>query len=164
MYNKKIDVKKDKTLGYLYFMDKNHPLSDKKGRVWHHRHVSSISMGRWVNDSEVIHHIDGDRENNDPDNLEVMGRIEHGRLHRTGNKDEWKESICPNCGNTFYKSYTKQKYCSNECVTFSLRRAERPSKQELVDLISNNSWKAIGRIYSVSDNAVRKWAKKYGII
>ncbi len=30
--------------------------------------------------------------------------------------------------------------------------------------IENLSWVAIGKKYGVSDNAVRKWAKKYGIL
>jgi len=30
--------------------------------------------------------------------------------------------------------------------------------------IDNMSWVAIGRKYSVSDNAVKKWARKYGLL
>jgi len=45
MYNKDVRPVKDKTLGYLYFMDKTHPLADQKGRVWHHRHVASLCRG-----------------------------------------------------------------------------------------------------------------------
>ena len=40
----------------------------------------------------------------------------------------------------------------------------RPSKEELSQMISEMSYVAIGKKYDISDNAVRKWAKKYEII
>lgn len=40
----------------------------------------------------------------------------------------------------------------------------KPSKEELCDLLKNNSKSAIGRMYGVSCNAVIKWCKKYGIM
>lgn len=51
------------------------------------------------------------------------------------------------------------KKCSDE----SLRKVARPSKEELIELIKNNNLSEIGRIYGVSDNAIRKWCKKYEI-
>lgn len=44
------------------------------------------------------------------------------------------------------------------------RKVARPSKEELAHMISVNSWTSIGKIFGVSDNAVRKWAKRYGIL
>lgn len=41
---------------------------------------------------------------------------------------------------------------------------ERPSKEELEKMIKESNFCAIGRKYGVSDNAIRKWARKYGII
>jgi hypothetical protein len=40
----------------------------------------------------------------------------------------------------------------------------KPEKDELKFLIENKTFVAIGEMYSVSDNAVRKWAKKYELI
>ena len=34
-------------------------------------------------------------------------------------------------------------------------------KEQLLDLILKNSFVSIGKMYGVSDNAVRKWCKKY---
>ena len=44
------------------------------------------------------------------------------------------------------------------------RKVQWPSKEELQNLRSTLNWCAIGRKYGVSDNAVRKWAKRYGLI
>jgi transposase-like protein len=39
----------------------------------------------------------------------------------------------------------------------------RPSKEELAQLVQSENMCAIGRKYGVSDNAIRKWCKYYGI-
>ena len=38
-----------------------------------------------------------------------------------------------------------------------------PSKNELKSLLRNTSFVQIGKKYGVTDNAVRKWCKKYGL-
>jgi len=55
-------------------------------------------------------------------------------------------------------------YCSTKCSSKDRRKVKRPSKVTLSKKISTTSWCAIGREYGVSDNAVRKWAKKYGLL
>lgn len=40
----------------------------------------------------------------------------------------------------------------------------RPTKEELQTLIDTTPYTKIGEIYGVSDNAVRKWARSYGIL
>lgn len=41
------------------------------------------------------------------------------------------------------------------------RRAERPSFEDLKKLIDENGYVATGKIFGVSDNAIRKWLKSY---
>lgn len=43
------------------------------------------------------------------------------------------------------------------------RKTMRPSREELQEKIEAMSWIALGRYYGVSDNAVRKWARSYGL-
>lgn len=58
--------------------------------IWHtdgsgekeHRHIIEQVLGRKLTKNEVVHHIDGNRTNNDISNLRVMSRGEHSRLHR----------------------------------------------------------------------------------
>lgn len=46
-----------------------------------HRHVMETHLGRKLTKKEVVHHRDGVKRNNDPDNLEVMSLSEHTKLH-----------------------------------------------------------------------------------
>jgi len=58
----------------------------------------------------------------------------------------------------------KRKYCSNTCRGQEGRKTERPSKERLKELIKDNSFCALGRMFDVSDNAIRKWAKAYDLL
>jgi hypothetical protein len=53
-------------------------------KVAFHRFVMETLLGRRLTGDEVIHHLDGDPSNNDPDNLVILTRAEHARLHRRG--------------------------------------------------------------------------------
>lgn len=68
------------------------------------------------------------------------------------------KSICPKCGQR--KSAT-----ANLC--FNCYENEKPSKKPSLDIlikeIYNSSFAAVGRKYGVTDNAVKKWCKSYGI-
>lgn len=46
-----------------------------------HRVIAEELAGRSLGPDEVVHHIDGDKTNNSPDNLRIMTRVEHGILH-----------------------------------------------------------------------------------
>lgn len=49
-----------------------------------HRLVAEEKIGRPLRNGEVVHHIDGDKHNNDPDNLAVMSQREHMLQHGLG--------------------------------------------------------------------------------
>ena len=66
---------------------------------------------------------------------------------------------CPKCGNLKYKN---AELCS-VCRGFIKRKVSRPSKEILEKDIQENSFVALGKKYGVSDNAIRKWCKAYGI-
>lgn len=54
----------------------------------------------------------------------------------------------------------RQKYCSTVCSRKARRKVlNRPSKEKLHELLETNSYLAVGRMYGVSDNAIRKWLK-----
>lgn len=51
-----------------------------------HRYVMEQFLQRKLTKNEVVHHIDEDKTNNDIENLQVLTRSEHSRLHRLGKK------------------------------------------------------------------------------
>jgi len=51
-----------------------------------HRVKAEEKLGRQLLPGEIVHHKDGDKWNNHPDNLEVMTQAEHARLH---NLERW---------------------------------------------------------------------------
>lgn len=162
LWDRPISLKVDKTLSYVYFMDKAHPLGDKKGRVWYHRHVASLKLGRWLLPHEVVHHCDEDRQNNDEDNLEVMTRKAHSREHMKRLGRFIEESDCANCSVTFSPSDQGQVYCCSECSSLG-RRVFDPDKAELSRLVWEKPTTQVARIFGVSDTAVSKRCKLLGI-
>jgi len=74
--------------------------------------------------------------------------------------------VCPVCKKTFKtqdRGKKTHKYCCEECRCLKSRKVDRPSKEQLELDILNMSFVKIGKKYSVSDNAVRKWAKTYNL-
>ena len=74
-------------------------------------------------------------------------------------KAERKTKICPVCKKS--KINMQSKMCM-ECRTRE-RRKNIPSKEEIENLINKKPFNQIGKMYGVSDNAVRKWCIIYGI-
>jgi len=45
------------------------------------------------------------------------------------------------------------------------RKIERPSSEDLYKILvdNNGNFSAVGRLYGVSDNSIRKWCKAYNM-
>ena len=70
-------------------------------------------------------------------------------------KQHREKKYCKNCGKELYRD-TQGEYCIN-CIGLTKRKVERPNREELKQLIRNNSFVQVGKMFGVSDNAVRKW-------
>lgn len=68
--------------------------------------------------------------------------------------------FCSECGKQLF-SNCKTHLCM-DCYNKS-RTKNIPTKDELFALLSNNSFLAVGKMFNVSDNAVRKWCDNYNI-
>lgn len=56
-------------------------VSSYNKRVRIHRAVMEKKLGRKLESWEIVHHIDEDKTNNDPSNLELLTRSEHMKRH-----------------------------------------------------------------------------------
>ena len=60
-----------------------------------HRKVMQDLLGRKLSVDEVIHHINGDKSDNRVENLQILSRSEHSRIHMIGRvvSDETRQKI-----------------------------------------------------------------------
>ena len=65
---------------------------------------------------------------------------------------------CIDCGRPVYK---KNSRCVNCAQLYSRIVKNRPTREELKNLIRKQSFLSIGQIYHISDNAIRKWCDSY---
>lgn len=159
-------IKLDATLGYLYFIDTDHPMAnDRTGKVMLHRHLASIKEGRWLTYSEHVHHLDENKLNNAADNLQVLSASEHSKLHHPAL--DKAELMCPVCGCKFLvnsKTAKSRVTCSEVCGSIrsiSSRKFE-VTKAELESMIWNIPIIYIAKYYGVSDTSIRKRARLLG--
>lgn len=68
--------------GYLYVQSPKHPKCSKKGYVAEHRLIAEKIIGRYLTDDEVVHHINRIKTDNREENLQVMTKSEHIKLHQ----------------------------------------------------------------------------------
>lgn len=67
--------------GYVVVYVPEHPRANAGGYVPKHTLVMERLLGRYLEDNEVVHHINHIRDDNRPENLTVMDREAHSRMH-----------------------------------------------------------------------------------
>lgn len=60
----------------------DHHLADVRGYAYEHRVVAEVKIGRRLRDDEEVHHKNENKQDNAPDNLEVVTRPAHRLEHR----------------------------------------------------------------------------------
>jgi hypothetical protein len=151
-----------------------------EGYVYEHIIVAEHMLGRSLRQNEVVHHLDFDRSNNLMLNLLVLETTQHTKLHEwlasgapgwkhpgenrvNSRKATGRQIYCLGCAALLSKR--QKKFCSKKCSASvkQRRKVTRPSKEQLAMDLACLSWCAVGRKYGVTDNAIRKWAKAYGL-
>ena len=112
-----------------------------------------------------LDHINGDNQDNRLENLRLLCPNCHSQtstFRGRGIKRSRLKNRCSDCGKGISRKASRCKSCV--CKRRPKKVSNRPLQHELKEMIATMSWCAIGRKYGISDNAVRKWAKSYGLI
>lgn len=120
-----------------------------------------------------LHHIDGNSQNNNLSNLEILCPNCH---HQTPNfrrnksilqnkKFKKKKYICKDCNGPRSNRSVRCRKCSNKFKKYTQTSSKRPSKDELINDIKyfNDNKTAIARKYKVSDTSIHKWLNHYSL-
>lgn len=118
-----------------------------------------------------LDHIDGDCHNNTKGNLRWLCPNCHSQTSNYGNKDGHRskrrqrtneKTICPVCNKLFVKKNRNQICCSNICACKLRTKPVPVKKEELAHILKKTkNFEAVGRIYGVTGQGVRKWCKRY---
>lgn len=154
-----------------------YPAIYKNGKVIRiHILIMEEKLGRKLKKGEVIHHKDENKLNYSKDNLLCFAtNAEHCAFHKGAKiffdeegiahcKIKGKYDTCPVCGKIKSIKAEICKNCADYGRNFNNRPTSRPEKSILIsDLEEYKSIEAIGRKYSVTGNAVKKWLKFYNL-
>lgn len=158
----------------------NHHRARSSGNVHEHVIKAEEKIGRLLKKEEVVHHEDENKANNTSDNLYVFKDLaNHSRYHKTGLKSfngvNWESNPelgsknnpyvkkCKHCAKEFKTTFKDSIYCSLACRSKVTRKCVRPGKEKLYELLKDNNFTVVGKMFDVSDNTIRKWCTSYGI-
>lgn len=69
------------------------------------------------------------------------------------------EYYCKKCG----KKIATKNSCCVKCSQELQRKVDRPEPLELARLVKENGFAAVGKMFGVNDNTIKKWCTAYGI-
>lgn len=153
--NEKIALELD---GYQHFMNKKNRKKDKirdeclKDKGWIMYHISYLENKEDAF-NKFLNWL------NDPVNPKVFGDKIY--KYKEVKKKIKKKKLCKMCGIKI--NISSKEHCK-KCSHIFQRRYKWPSKEELKELLKKNTMVSLGKKFGVSDNAVKKLAKKYELM
>lgn len=86
--------------GYILVYAPDHPAAKQGRYVFEHRLVMEQHIGRYLDGSEVVHHINGCRSDNRIENLQLFASNGEHLRHTLGQRWSRKYDRCQQCGTT----------------------------------------------------------------
>jgi len=134
----------------------------------HHADDKEFCIGRYLNRAwetikdEVLkcellcsncHRIEHSKHNEDMLSDHVKSYVKNRRT-----KSVIITETCSICGNSYeHPSFVSKKYCTPTCSHAAQRRViDRPTKDELANLLVGNTYEGIGRVYNITGASVKK--------
>lgn len=77
----KTGITEDKSRGYATIIRRHHPYRDSRDRVYLHRYLKELDLGYYITKEYDVDHINGDKRDNRPENLQVLLKADHTRRH-----------------------------------------------------------------------------------
>lgn len=148
------------------------------------------SLGGSIPKGFDVHHLDNDFTNDSMENLALRTKSKHSSTHGAersvlaaggdpknvflrARAMKFVDIVCKNCGEEFQIRQGKldtlgklgrpKSYCSEDCSRKGSRKVARPSKRELEKAVWEEPTSSLKARYGVSDVAIGKWCKQYGI-
>ncbi len=147
------------------------------------RYIMAVKLGRFLTDQEEVDHIDNNKTNDDPNNLQILTpeqNREKQRLHYINNVQQKFDLACPYCGKDFTLTERDMKmrfdyfhknngsgliYCSSSCnakYNSDTNPIGRPTDEDLIQRIKSlrkqglSSYKITDEL-KISRNTVMKY-------
>ena len=151
----------DNHSGYLFVKLTN----DKEHKVLYvHRLVYMTFIGS-IPKGMQINHINHNKYDNRIENLEILTPSENQEKAILFYGERKLRPKCKSCGKKVIRKH-ESLFCA-KCKPmnriYKSKVKNKPTKEVLEELIQKHPFTKIGKFYNVSDNAVRKWCKKYNL-
>ena len=85
------ELRKKTTKGYITIYMPEHPNSNSGNRVFEHRLIMEKKIGRYLKKNEIVHHLNGKKDDNRLENLYLVRSKKEHRLV------ELRSINCPHC-------------------------------------------------------------------
>lgn len=111
----------------------------------------------------VIDHVNGKNNDNRFENLQLIcpNCDSQQKTYRGSNRSENKKRYyCVDCGKEISSKYYKR---CNSCESKNRRKEPNMTREKLKSLIRTTSFVKIGKMFNVTDNAIRKWCKTFDL-
>lgn len=106
-----------------------------------------------------LDHINGDHYDNRLENLRIVCPNCHTQTDTFGTKKP--KNKCIDCGKEIGRKSTRCRACGAIRNRILKSRPDKPTKEQLYELIQTKTYVDIGKIYNVSEAVIRKWCRKY---